>query len=176
MEVTRTFDDTRGLYQGRVGLLRTLGFFHEGHLRLMSLLRERCDTLVVSLFVNPTQFNDPADFDAYPREEDRDAALAAESGEMTQPLETGQEEVLAAAARRERGQPLDRLAHGALRDLEFERAVVAADERVSLVAELVEVAVVDPDVLRELELPHEARADDECRNTALDAVVGRSLR
>jgi pantoate--beta-alanine ligase len=80
MEVTRTFDDTRGMYAGTVGVLPTLGFFHEGHLRLMSLLRERCDTLVVSLFVNPTQFDDPGDFDAYPRAEERDASLAADSG------------------------------------------------------------------------------------------------
>ena len=80
MEVTRTFDDTRGLYAGTVGVLPTLGFFHEGHLRLMSLLRDRCDTLVVSLFVNPTQFDDPGDFDAYPRAEERDASLAADSG------------------------------------------------------------------------------------------------
>lgn len=80
MEVTRTFSDTRGLYRGRVGLLPTLGFFHEGHLALMDLLRPRCDTLVISLFVNPTQFNDPSDFDAYPRDEDRDAALADARG------------------------------------------------------------------------------------------------
>ena len=69
MEVTRTFGDTRERYRGRVGLLPTLGYFHEGHLRLMDMLRERCDTLVVSLFVNPTQFNQEEDFDAYPRDE-----------------------------------------------------------------------------------------------------------
>lgn len=80
MEVTRTFDETREGYEGRVGLLPTLGYFHEGHLRLMDLLRERCDTLVVSLFVNPTQFNEEEDFAAYPRDEDRDAGLATEHG------------------------------------------------------------------------------------------------
>jgi pantoate--beta-alanine ligase len=78
VEVTRTFADTRALYEGRVGLLPTLGYFHEGHLRLMDLLREQCDTLVVSLFVNPTQFNETDDFEAYPREERRDASLASE--------------------------------------------------------------------------------------------------
>ncbi len=78
MELTRTFAATRSLYEGSVGLLPTLGYFHEGHLRLMDLLRERCETLVVSLFVNPTQFNDMADFDAYPRDEARDARLAVE--------------------------------------------------------------------------------------------------
>ena len=78
MEVTRSFADTRKSYEGTVGLLPTLGFFHEGHLTLMDLLREKCDTLVVSLFVNPTQFNDEGDFAAYPRDEERDASLAAE--------------------------------------------------------------------------------------------------
>lgn len=80
MEVTRAFAETRGIYQGAVGLLPTLGFFHEGHTSLMDLLRDKCDTLVVSLFVNPTQFNDPSDFDAYPRDENRDAELAREHG------------------------------------------------------------------------------------------------
>jgi pantoate--beta-alanine ligase len=77
LEVTRTFADTRSLYKGRVGLLPTLGYFHEGHLRLMELLRDQCDTLVVSLFVNRTQFNETDDFEAYPRDEERDASLAA---------------------------------------------------------------------------------------------------
>ena len=80
MEVTRGFADTRSRYRGRVGLLPTLGYFHEGHLRLMDLLRAQCDTLVVSLFVNPTQFNESEDFQAYPRDEDRDATLAEEHG------------------------------------------------------------------------------------------------
>jgi pantoate--beta-alanine ligase len=80
MEVTRTFEESRGRYQGEVGLLPTLGYFHEGHLRLMDLLRDQCDTLVVSLFVNPTQFNEEEDFDAYPRDEERDSALAEAHG------------------------------------------------------------------------------------------------
>ncbi len=80
MEVTKTFAGTRASYHGTVGLLPTMGFFHEGHLALMDLLRTHCDTLVVSLFVNPTQFDDKGDFDAYPRATDRDAALAAEHG------------------------------------------------------------------------------------------------
>lgn len=80
MEVTRTFAETRSMYEGRAGLLPTLGYFHEGHLRLMDLLREQCDTLVVSLFVNPTQFDETDDFEAYPRDEERDATLAAERG------------------------------------------------------------------------------------------------
>lgn len=80
MELTRTFEETRSRYRGRIGLLPTLGYFHEGHLTLMDLLRDQCDTMVVSLFVNPTQFNEETDFDAYPRDETRDAALAEEHG------------------------------------------------------------------------------------------------
>ncbi len=78
MEVTTTFAGTREKYEGSVGLLPTLGFLHEGHLALMDLLRDRCDTLVVSLFVNPTQFDDEGDFAAYPRDTERDAGLAKE--------------------------------------------------------------------------------------------------
>jgi pantoate--beta-alanine ligase len=78
MDVTATFAHTRKLYSGTVGLLPTLGFFHEGHLKLMDLLRARCDTMVVSLFVNPTQFNDAGDFNSYPRDVVRDTGLASE--------------------------------------------------------------------------------------------------
>lgn len=76
MEITPTFAATRDLYQGRIGLLPTMGYFHEGHLTLMDLLRAQCDTLVVSNFVNPTQFNQASDLDAYPRDVERDSDLA----------------------------------------------------------------------------------------------------
>jgi pantoate--beta-alanine ligase len=58
----------------------TMGAFHEGHLSLMRRARRDCDVVVVSLFVNPAQFNDPADLERYPRDFGRDEALAAELG------------------------------------------------------------------------------------------------
>jgi pantoate--beta-alanine ligase len=63
-----------------VGLVPTMGAFHDGHLALMRAARGRCDLVVVSLFVNPRQFNDAGDLEGYPRDEERDAALAAEAG------------------------------------------------------------------------------------------------
>ena len=64
----------------RVGLVPTMGAFHEGHLSLMRRARERCGLVVVSLFVNPAQFNERSDLDRYPRDEARDAAMAESVG------------------------------------------------------------------------------------------------
>jgi len=57
-----------------------MGAFHEGHLSLMRAARAECDTVVVSLFVNPAQFGERDDLERYPRDEERDARLAAEAG------------------------------------------------------------------------------------------------
>lgn len=64
----------------RVGLVPTMGAFHDGHLALMRRAGETCAFVVVSLFVNPTQFNDPGDLARYPRDESRDSELAASAG------------------------------------------------------------------------------------------------
>jgi pantoate--beta-alanine ligase len=64
----------------RIGLVPTMGAFHEGHLSLMRRAREECDVVVVSLFINPTQFNQSRDLESYPRDEARDELLAAEAG------------------------------------------------------------------------------------------------
>jgi len=67
--------------QGRsLGFVPTMGYFHEGHLSLMRRAGELADRVVVSLFVNPTQFGPNEDLAAYPRDFERDRDLAAETG------------------------------------------------------------------------------------------------
>jgi pantoate--beta-alanine ligase len=63
-----------------VALVPTMGFLHDGHLALIRAATEQADLVVVSLFVNPAQFDDASDLAAYPRDEQRDAALAQEAG------------------------------------------------------------------------------------------------
>lgn len=64
----------------RVALVPTMGALHAGHLSLVDAARARADRVVVSIFVNPTQFNDPGDFEGYPRTLDEDLAACREAG------------------------------------------------------------------------------------------------
>lgn len=86
MRILRTVSELRAAlreprWAGRsIGLVPTMGAFHAGHLSLMHKAREECDEVVVSLFVNPTQFNQAADLGRYPRDEATDAQLATEAG------------------------------------------------------------------------------------------------
>jgi pantoate--beta-alanine ligase len=85
MRTVRTVGELRAALaprrgSGEIGLVPTMGAFHEGHLSLMRRARADCNTVVVSLFVNPAQFGATEDLSAYPRDEARDAGLAAELG------------------------------------------------------------------------------------------------
>jgi pantoate--beta-alanine ligase len=67
--------------QGRtIGLVPTMGYLHDGHLSLLRAARAECDVVVMSLFVNPTQFGPGEDLERYPRDEERDLRLASEAG------------------------------------------------------------------------------------------------
>ena len=82
MKTIATVDELRAALvdAGSVGLVPTMGALHEGHLSLLRAARGENDLVVASLFVNPAQFDVESDLEAYPRDEARDARLAAEAG------------------------------------------------------------------------------------------------
>jgi pantoate--beta-alanine ligase len=82
--VARTVADVRAVLadrrRGRIGLVPTMGALHDGHLALLGAARASCETVVMSLFVNPAQFGEPGDLNGYPRDEARDLERAEASG------------------------------------------------------------------------------------------------
>ncbi|HDP80946.1 MAG TPA: pantoate--beta-alanine ligase [Spirochaetes bacterium] len=86
MEITHTIEDTREkIKQARtagrkIGFVPTMGYLHRGHLSLVEEARKLADYQVMSIFVNRIQFNDPRDFDTYPRDLERDFAMARDAG------------------------------------------------------------------------------------------------
>jgi pantoate--beta-alanine ligase len=85
VKIVHSIADVRGALTpfraGRdVGLVPTMGAYHDGHLALFRAARAECGTVVASLFVNPAQFDDAADLNGYPRDPERDARLAEDAG------------------------------------------------------------------------------------------------
>ena len=79
-DIRAALHSTRASRAASVGLVPTMGALHAGHVSLFRAARGECDTVVASVFVNPAQFGEPADFEHYPRDEARDAAVAEEAG------------------------------------------------------------------------------------------------
>ncbi|MDE9366545.1 pantoate--beta-alanine ligase [Luteipulveratus sp. YIM 133132] len=86
MRVVRTVSELRDALRparrehSTIGFVPTMGALHAGHEALMEQARRECDVVVLSIFVNPTQFNDPTDLERYPRTEEADVAAAERAG------------------------------------------------------------------------------------------------
>lgn len=79
-KVSELREALKAVRNGKIGFVPTMGALHEGHISLVNRARRECDTVVVSVFVNPTQFNDKTDLKNYPRTPEADAAMLAEAG------------------------------------------------------------------------------------------------
>lgn len=86
MQICRTISDTRVALarlraKGKtIGFVPTMGFLHMGHMSLVRLAQSRASATVASIFVNPTQFGQAADLEAYPRDQDRDLEMLRAAG------------------------------------------------------------------------------------------------
>lgn len=79
-KVSELRDALKAVRNGKIGFVPTMGALHEGHISLVNRARRECDTVVVSVFVNPTQFNDKTDLKNYPRTPEADAVMLATAG------------------------------------------------------------------------------------------------
>jgi len=84
MKIIKSIDDIqrtqKTFKKDSVALVPTMGSFHLGHAELIKMARKQCDRVVVSIFINPYQFNDPKDLKSYPQTLDHDIALASDLG------------------------------------------------------------------------------------------------